>query len=93
MLEVMMLNSNNDLGAALYKTWSEAQRLEEIEKLVQGFRNGVPVGIVCKMSETIAGNKKKAKQILKQLLTLEERKSAVASAEGGMIPVVKSFLE
>jgi len=88
-----VLNSNDDLGAALFKTWSEQQRSDEIAKLVQGFRNGVPVGVLCKMSETIAGNKKKAKQILKQLLTPEERKAAIASAEGGMIPVVKSFLE
>ena len=88
-----MLSSNNDLGAALYKTWSEKQRADEIEKLVHGFRNGVPIGILCKMTETIAGNKKKAKKILKELLTPEERKSAVQSAEGGMIPVLKSFLE
>ncbi len=88
-----MLDSNNDLGAALFKTWSDKQRLEEIEKLVQGFRNGVPVGILCKMSETIAGNRKKAKKMLKQLLTAEERATAIQSAEGGMIPVVKSFLE
>ena len=88
-----MLSSNNDLGAALYKTWSEKQRFDEIEKLVQGFRNGIPVGVLCKMTETIAGNKKKAKKVLKELLTPEERTSAVQSAEGGMIPVVKSFLE
>ena len=88
-----MLDANNDLGASLYKTWTEKQRRDEIEKLVQGFRQGVPVGILCKMSETIAGDKKKAKKILKQLLTLEERKSAVKSVEGGMMSLVKSFLE
>lgn len=88
-----MLSSNNDLGAALYKTWSEQQRFDEIEKLVQGFRNGVPVGVLCKMTETIAGSKKKARKFLKELLTQEERNAAVASAEGGMIPVLKSFLE
>jgi hypothetical protein len=88
-----MLNSNNDLGAALYKTWNEKQRLDEIGKLVQGYRNGIPVGVLCKMAETIAGNKKKARKILKELLTPEERNSALNSAEGGMITVVKSFLE
>jgi len=88
-----MLSSNNDLGAALYKTWSEKQRFDEIEKLVQGFRNGIPVGVLCKMTETIAGNKKKARKILTELLSPEERISAVKAAEGGMIPVVKSFLE
>lgn len=88
-----MFDTNSDLGAALYTTWTEKQRFDEIEKLVQGYRSGVPVGILCKMTETIAGNKKKAKKILKQLLTPEERKSAVESAEGGMKPLVKSFLE
>jgi len=87
-----MLDSNNDLGAALFKTWDEKQRIDEIEKLVQGYRAGVPVGILCKMSETIAGSKKSAKKILKQLLTAEECKAAIASAEGGLLPLVKSFL-
>lgn len=87
-----MLSSNNDLGAALYKTWSDKQRLDEIEKLVQGYRNGIPVGVLCKMTETIAGSKKKARKILTELLSPEERNSAVKAAEGGMIPVVKSFL-
>lgn len=88
-----MFDSNSDLGAALFKTWSEKQRFDEIEKLVQGYRSGVPVGILCKMSETIAGDKKRAKKVLKQLLTAEERKTAIKSAEGGMLPLVKSFLE
>ena len=88
-----MFDSNSDLGAALFKTWSDKQRFDEIEKLVQGYRGGVPIGILCKMSETIAGSKKNAKKTLKQILTPEERKAAIASAEGGMIPVVKSFLE
>lgn len=88
-----MLNNNGDLGASLYKTWTDAQRSEEIEKLVQGFRNGVPVGILCKMTETIAGNKKKAKKYLKQFMTAEERKATIESTTGAMNAVVKSFLE
>lgn len=88
-----MFDTNSDLGAALYSTWTEKQRFDEIEKLVQGYRSGVPVGILCKMTETIAGDIKKAKIILKQLLTPEERKSAIKSAEGGMKPLVKSYLE
>ena len=59
-----MLNDNTDLGAALFKTWTEKQRRDEIEKLVEGFRNGVPIGILCRMSETVAGNKKKARKYL-----------------------------
>ena len=88
-----MFDANSDLGAALFKSWNDTQRFEEIEKLVQGYRGGVPVGILCKMAETIAGDKKRARKILKQLLTVEERKEAIHSAEGGMLPIVKSFLE
>jgi hypothetical protein len=87
-----MLDNNNDLGASVFKTWTEKQRADEIEKLVEGFRNGVPVGILCKMTETIAGDQKKAKKYLKQFLTVAERKAAIASATGGMLPVVKSFM-
>jgi hypothetical protein len=88
-----MFDANSDLGAALFKTWNDKQRFDEIEKLVQGYRAGVPVGILCKMAETIAGDKKRAKKILKQLLTVDERTAAIESAEGGMAQVVKSFLE
>ena len=88
-----MFDSNSDLGAALFKTWNEKQRFDEIEKLVQGYRSGVPIGVLCKMAETIAGDKKRAKKILKQLLSKEERMAAIQSVEGGMVSVVKSFLE
>ena len=87
-----MLDANNDLGAALYKSWTEQQRSDEIAKLVEGFRNGLPVGILCKMAETIAGTKKNAKKYLKQLMPLEERTAAVESVSGGMVPLVKSLL-
>lgn len=87
-----MLDTNNDLGAALFKTWTEKQRSDEIEKLVQGFRNGVPIGILCKMSETIAGDKKKARKYLKQFMSETERMAAIASETGAMVPIVKAFL-
>ncbi len=87
-----MLNDTNDLGAALFKTWTEKQRCEEIEKLVHGFRNGIPVGILCKMSETVAGDRKKARKYLKQFMNAAERKAAVDSATGAIAPIVKSFL-
>ncbi len=87
-----MLNDNNDLGAALFKTWTEKERSDEIEKLVQGFRNGVPIGILCKMVETIAGSKKKAKKYLTHFMTEDERKAAIESESGAMGLIVKSFL-
>lgn len=87
-----MLDSTNDLGASLYKTWTEQQRSDEIEKLVTGYRNGVPIGILCKMSETIAGNRKKAKKYLQQFMNAAERKAAVEAATGALSPIVKAFL-
>ncbi len=87
-----MLNTSNDLGASLFKTWTEKQRSDEIEKLVQGYRNGVPIGILCKMAETVAGDQKKAKKYLKLFMNAAERKAAVAAAGDAMLPIVKSFL-
>ena len=87
-----MLETNNDLGASLFKTWTEKQRSDEIEKLVQGFRNGVPVGILCKMTETIAGDRKRARKYLKQFLSAVERKAAIEAANEAMSPLVKAFL-
>jgi hypothetical protein len=59
---------------------------------VQGFRNGVPVGILCKMAETVAGDKKKAKKYLKSFMSAAERKAVIASATDAMLPIVRSFL-
>lgn len=87
-----MFANNDDLGAALFKTWTEKQRSDELEKLVQGYRNGVPLGILCKMAETIAGDKKKAKKYLKQFMSETERKAAVKSAPESLVPIVTSLL-
>ena len=87
-----MFDNSNDLGAALFKTWTEQQRGDEIEKLVQGFRNGVPIGILCKMSETVAGDRKRGRKYLKQFMPAAERKAAIESATGSMLPIIKSFL-
>jgi hypothetical protein len=82
----------DDLGAALYKTWSRKQRRDEISRLVEGYRNGLPIGVLCKMAETIAGNRKLARKFLHELLTPEERQTAVANEAGGMLILVKEFL-
>lgn len=87
-----MINGSNDLGASLFKTWTEKQRADEIEKLVQGFRNGVPIGILCKMSETIAGDKKKAKKYLKKFMSTSEREVAINTATEAMLPIIKSLM-
>lgn len=67
-----------DMGADIYKTWSEQQRRDEIGKLVQGYQAGLSVGIMCVMAASIAGSPAKAKKHLKALMTLKERKAAVA---------------
>ncbi len=87
-----MLEGSGDLGAALFKTWTEKERINEIAKLVSGFRNGVPVGILCKMAETIAGNRKLAKKYLKKYMTEAERIAAVESAPDAVRPIAKTML-
>ena len=87
-----MFGNNNDLGAALFKTWTEAERKNEIKKLVTGYRNGVPIGILCTMSETIAGSKKTAKKYLRQFMTETERTEAISAAEINIKPIVIEFL-
>ncbi len=88
----MFFGNHQDLGAAEFKTWTEKQRHDEIGKLVEGYRNGVPVGILCKMAETIAGDLKSARKHLHAFMPLAERKEAVAKTSGGMEPLVRSFL-
>lgn len=84
--------TNSDLGESLYKTWSNTQRRDEIAKLVEGYRTGLPVGILCSMAEAIAGSRKRAKKYLHELLTPEERHAAVCRETGGMLEMVREFL-
>jgi len=83
---------SQDLGASLYKTWSKTQRRDEIMKLVAGYRAGLPVGILCKLAETIAGSRKRARKYLHEMLTAEERQVAVAKESGGMQLLIKEIL-
>ena len=88
----MIFGSHQDLGAAMFKTWSEEQQRAEIGKLVKGYRNGVPLGVLCKMAETIAGSQEKAKEHLAHFMPLQERKRAIAKETGGMRLVAEEFL-
>jgi len=83
---------SHDLGASVYKTWSDEQRRDEIGRLVQGYRAGLPVGVLCKMAETIAGSQEIAKAHLSEFLTPEERKRAVEVETGGMRQLVSEFM-
>jgi hypothetical protein len=88
-----MFPQNNDLGASLYKTWNDTQKREEIARLVEGYRNGLPVGILCKMTESIAGSQKRARKHLHALMTPAERKTAIEKESGGVQIVAKEFLK
>jgi hypothetical protein len=83
---------SQDLGASLYKSWSDTQRRNEIMKLVAGYRAGLPVGILCKMAETIAGSRKRARKHLHEMLTAEERQAALDKETGGMQLLIKEIL-
>lgn len=87
-----MLNQHNDLGASLFRTWTDEQKKEEISKLVAGYRSGLPVGILCKMTETIAGDRKLARKFLAGLMTLEERQAAVEKEPAAIKSAIKSIL-
>jgi hypothetical protein len=82
----------NDFGASLYKTWSDKEKRDEIARLVEGYRKGLPIGILCKMSETIAGSQKRARKNLLALMPLSERQTAVAKESGSLQIVAKEFL-
>jgi hypothetical protein len=88
-----MFPENNDLGASLYKTWSDKQKREEIARLVEGYRKGLPLGILCKMSETIAGSRKRARTHLQALMTPTERQTAVEKESGGVQIVARELLQ
>ena len=72
----------NDVGAEIYQSWSYEQRREEIDKLVLGYRNGLPVEFLCMMATSIAGSEPLAREHLTALIPPDERQSIVAAAKG-----------
>jgi len=87
-----MFNAQGDLGAAMFKTWTEEQQRAEIGKLVTGYRNGLPLGVLFKMAETVAGSQEKAREHLLHFLTPKERKKAIAKESGGMKILAEEYL-
>jgi len=81
-----------DVGAEVYKTWSNTMRRDEISKLVQGYRSGLPASILCKIAESIAGDRKRARKYLREMMTPDERQIAVSSETGEMAAFVRSYL-
>ncbi|MBJ6725645.1 hypothetical protein [Geomesophilobacter sediminis] len=69
-------------GTEVFKSWSDEQRRDEIGKLVQGYRNGFPIQLLCQMATDIAGSESSAKQHLCALLTRKERKDIIKKEAG-----------
>lgn len=86
-----MFNMKSDLGASLFQAWSETEKRAEVQKLVEGYRAGVPVGILCSMAEAIAGSRVRAISYLAEFMTAEERRQAIERADGGMRALVEEF--
>ncbi|RNC72615.1 MAG: hypothetical protein ED859_01235 [Desulfuromonadales bacterium] len=83
-----------DIGAEVYQSWSEERRRDEIGKLVQGYRAGLPVVILCTMADSIAGSQEMAREYLASFMTYKERQKAVKSTgkNGELRATVSSFL-
>jgi hypothetical protein len=77
-----MLNKLNNIGDEVYQSWSDEQRREEIGKLVQGFRNGLPVQILCQLATSIAGSSELASGHLAAFMSKKERKSIIKEEAG-----------
>jgi hypothetical protein len=77
-----MLNKLNNIGDDVYQTWSDEQRREEIGNLIQGFKNGLPVQILCQLATSIAGSSTLASEHIATFMTLKERKAIVKNESG-----------
>ena len=87
-----MLDKLSNIGDEVYQTWSDDQRRQEIGNLVKGFKNGLPVQILCQMATAIAGSSVLASEHLATFLTLKERK-AIIKRESGTNQELRALLE
>ena len=77
-----MPDNLNNIGDEVYQAWSHEQRRQEIGNLVKGFKNGLPVQILCQLATSIAGSSELAGEHLSCFLTLKERKAIVKNESG-----------
>ncbi|HBG08204.1 MAG: hypothetical protein A2075_05395 [Geobacteraceae bacterium GWC2_58_44] len=77
------LNNLDNIGDDVYRTWSHEQCQDEIGKLVQGYKNGLPVQILCQLATSIAGTSSLAGEHISAFLTLKERKAIIKKESGG----------
>jgi hypothetical protein len=87
-----MLNKLNNIGDEVYQSWSYEQRRDEIGKLVQGYKNGLPVQILCQLATSIAGSPELASEHLGALMSKKERK-AIIKNEAGSNSQLRSLLQ
>lgn len=81
-----------DVGNDVYKSWSTTKRRAEIAKLVEGYRSGLPAFILCRMTETIAGSRKRARRFLHEMMPTAERQEAAARENGPTAEFVRDCL-
>jgi hypothetical protein len=86
-----MLDKLDNIGDEVYQTWGYEQRRDEIGNLVQGFKNGLPVQILCQLSTSIAGSSALACEHISAFLTLKERK-AIVKKESGTNELLRNLL-
>ena len=72
-----MLDKLTNIGDETYQSWDDEQLRKEIGNLVDGFKNGLPVQILCQLATSIAGSSELAKEHIATFLTLQERKAII----------------
>jgi hypothetical protein len=88
----IMPNNLDNIGEDVYRSWTDEQRRYEIGNLVQGFKNGLPVQILCQMATSIAGSSAGASGHISAFMTIEERK-AIVKKESGSNKELRSLLK
>lgn len=81
-----------NIGGDLYKSWTEAQRRDEIAKLVDGYRSGLALKILFQMASAIAGSPEAARDHLAALIPADERHRMVTREKGEAQSLAASFL-
>lgn len=82
----------DNIGDEVYRAWSEEQRRQEIGNLVQGYKNGLPVQILCQLATSISGSPALACGHISAFLKLQERK-AIIKKESGSNKELRALLE
>ena len=82
----------DSIGEDVYRTWSNEQCRQEIGNLVQGFKSGLPVQILCQLATSIAGSPELACEHLSVFLSLKERK-AIVKKESGSNKQLRALLQ